>query len=200
MHNFTIYPRGFAPALTPGGDNISARVAAVDGDEQVTLLYKEFFAKHGDYRSWEFKAQILRAAKRLIGRNFRAWIDRQVANPYLNDNAISFIADLLKFIRSGRRSIDTLNWLPILQNIPSEGLVQARRIKLSEEDLKFADSLGQYYLSAWLRQHNGIEDLLISLYCMFGEVSTPKALEVSGAQELQSPKNFKADFMRRALS
>ncbi|MFK5165221.1 hypothetical protein, partial [Propionibacterium freudenreichii] len=90
----------------------------------------------------------------------------------LDGNAIRFIGDTIKFITEGRREVSHLNWLPLLTNLPQEDLIQNRRYALSKTQMDAVRSINLNWIQAWLSQPGGFEDLLISLYAMYGEIDS----------------------------
>lgn len=197
MPNRLVYPRGYD--RVEGVAHSITAVRSVEGDTEVTLLYRQYMAKHGEYQSWAFRAAVMQAAKRLIGRELARWVNQQNANRHLDGNAIRFIGDTIKFITEGRREVSHLNWLPLLTNLPQEDLIQNRRYALSKTQMDAVRSINLNWIQAWLSQPGGFEDLLISLYAMYGEIDSVAAFKSSGAGKTQSPKNFKADLLQRAL-
>jgi hypothetical protein len=163
MPNLAVFPRGYS-VLTD--DLTVSRV--VEGDTEVIRLYSELNQKRESEIDWEFKRQVLFCAKRLIGSNFAKWVTAQEQNKYLNGKAIRFVADTIKFIVEGRREITNVNWLPLLSNEPTPGVLQNRDYSLSREHIKASVELGDFYLSKWLSQSNGFNDLVVTLFILYG--------------------------------
>lgn len=197
MPKRSVYPRGY-DVVTPNGF-AKLQVITVDGDTEVTQLYNQHMAKHGEYRSWAFQSAVLRAAKRLIGRSLLDWVERQTHNRNLNGPAIRFIADTIKFIETGRREISNINWLPLLTNMPQEDLIQNRKFELSSAHIDVVRKCNNNYLQAWMDMPGGYEDLLVTLYILYGEIDAEAALNASGAMAVQSPKNYKVQLLKRVF-
>jgi hypothetical protein len=195
MPKRSVYPRGF-DTVQPNG-SLKLTITTVDGDSEVTQLYNQHMTKHGEYRSWAFQSAVLRAAKRLIGRSLLDWVEVQNRNKYLNGNAIRFLADTLRFIDTGRREISNINWLPLLTNMPQEDLLQNRKFVLTPAHIAIARKCGNNFLKEWLDAPGGYEDLLVTLYILYGEIDAEAALNASGAMAVQSPKNYKAQLLKK---
>lgn len=195
MANRYVYPRGFedndpstsGPGITRGA-----------GDTEVDRLYKELTADSPKVSSWEFRVDAMRAAKRLFGINLASWISNQVESEYVTEQARAFIIDTLSFMRTGQRSIHPRNWVDILiidpvalTHIPKRPLVPAYSLLKSEYQADFN------YIESWLKQPDGLLDLVYSLYIVFGSSSV--ARDDGYAKTSLSPRNPKFARLTNAL-
>lgn len=171
MPNVAIYPRGFSLV-----SKTLTEPKSVDGDAEVTRLYHTLHQKKESEIDWVFKRSVFIAATRLIGDNFGAWVKLQESNRYLDSKSIRFIADTIKFITEGRREVTNINWLPILNNDPKPISIHGREYALSSAHIKAANEIGFDFITAWCKQTGGFNDLLITLYAMYGEIDKREAL------------------------
>lgn len=188
MGKRTIYPRGFeSPSTTSKSETLSTFPQRHDGDAEVNRVYDLYMSEEAGTESWEFKASVMTLAKRLLGENLNQFIGVNATSRFLHSNARKFIVDTINYLQTGNRTISPRNWIDLIDDTPEElpRVLTEPKIEL----LPIADThdLRVYYLQAWLNKPNGFEDLLISLYILFGESLISKKRRLG--QGHVSPKN-----------
>lgn len=170
----TVFVRGFeTPSLKDDAVGAATRVA---GDSEVDSLYDQFVNKKGDYTSWEFKHRVFLSAKRLIGTSLRGWVRRHSNSTFIGQQGARFIEDTLKFITSGYRTVSAVNWLELVPVDVKEGMGDKPTMVNYDEVVVWgkgaADETDINYLAKWCAHPRGFDDLLTSLYLMYGSANS----------------------------
>lgn len=159
-----VYPRLYTSRIQ-GGDG----VIVSQGDESVELLYRTLIDRTTNTNGWPFWQSVLINACRLFG-DIRDWFQDQASNPNLVGYNRRFLADTLDFIERGTRELPLSTWSDLLQEggighhahaIPQR-MVDTKVLLLSSDD-----SLRM--LQKWISQHNGFEDMLVTMHLLFGK-------------------------------
>ena len=158
---FQYFPTGFR---IPIGDGVRPEVTA---DSEVMDLWTLFQNDNSATLSWDFHKRVIKAAKRLFG-NYPLWVIAQEGNPQLSLAQNRLIKDTSNFILRGRR---------LLSLDSHEMLIGMERG--SSKSVKFDDTLrddmcyrNTDLIASWVRQSNGVYDLLYTLRLMFGSLPT----------------------------
>lgn len=164
-----LFPRGFVSNYTNdvvGSDIYERR----DGDEEVVRLYTDHIRKHENTQTWEFRKQVIDCAVRMFGE-FPRWVLIQKLNKHLHGTNYDFLLDTLQYlIAGGKRSASVATWMEIMEVKP---LADDKRIGKEDEIMNIF--IGPYapktpdIISTWCGKENGFEDMLCTLYCMFGD-------------------------------
>lgn len=158
-HLITIYPRLYTTRSLGSG------VVTSTGDITVTTLYQFLLDRTVNTVSWDYRKRVLATAMRMFG-DFDQWLKDQRNNPQLVGFNFDFLVDTLQFIRTGNRQMAVANWLEIVgesvmhsnspNHLPGSGL--------SLDQSETTNAL----IQQWCSWPNGIEDLLCTLYVLFG--------------------------------
>ena len=138
------------------------------GDTEVDRLYQDFAKVGYDTRRWQEVSRIIRAAIRLIP-DFEVFMDWQRDNPYLDGMNYEFLHDIGRFLSLGRRDMEPMTALSLMEERPQIHAIGSR--KPPQSTLSRATSqrlLGARYIEIWLAQRGGVEDVMKSLYILFG--------------------------------
>jgi len=184
QNNPHIFPFGFR-AFYAVATQINGRSL---GDEDVAECQRMYLSKTDGYTDWAFKRRVINNALRLFGDSFSLWVKQQLGNPYVNEKALRFIDDTIRFILTGKREMMVMHWPRILDANP-------KSIQLTSGDMRKAldgviktnsDSLSKDYLSSWLSHPGGFDDLVFTMSVVFvPDVSQDEANTIRH----QSPKN-----------
>lgn len=190
-----VYPYGFM-ATRPTGVRPMGRT---EGDQEVAEVYTAYFRQDAISKSWELKVSTMVAALRLFGPSFYDWALQQLDNEYLNNKAIRFIADTVKFIEYGSRDMPALLWSDILDSVPVADKVPSTvlRTELRAVLTALRNNSDPQYLYKWLQQPNGFEDLLACLSICFGPDRRPEDQKLIVNQ---SPKNPQMQRLQKLLN
>lgn len=159
---YQYYPTGYRVPLVDGPRTENAI------DVQVAALYNEFKSNPANCENFEFRQQVIECAKRLFGQ-FHGWLDAQDHNVKISKHAYDFIEDTLEFISTGRRPIEILSRLGIIDSERASGKYE--NDKAEQRRTRLRDKLSvpsREYLYHWLRHRGGFEDMLCTLNFIFG--------------------------------
>ncbi|MCO6704706.1 hypothetical protein [Streptomyces sp. CHB9.2] len=165
-----LYPRGF---IAPS-DRMD--ISRVSGSADVNTLYTALIEGTVDRNGWTFQKRALRVAMGCFS-NFALFLNTQKNNPFLYGYNYEFLLDTLKYIQTGRRRVSVQNWLALLTENPKPSNDYRER-NASKEIREFYQKVGtapSKVVSEWISHPEGLNDLVISLYIMFGEWRNPKA-------------------------
>lgn len=195
MANRYIYPRGFED-IDPS--EAGPGVIRGTGDIEVDRLFKLLMSDSAELQSWDYRVDAMRCAKRLFGINLASWIGNQQLSEYITIQAREFLLDTLCFMRTGNRSVHPRNWIDILAvdpvpltHIPKRSLIPAYSLLKSEYQADFN------YIESWLKQPQGLLDLVYSLYIAFGSSNIVR--EDVYSKNSMSPRNPKFNRLTNAL-
>lgn len=157
------YPRGFIV-----NDPHIYVQSFVDGDPVLSALYADWRRGEPDTLGWVFKAQVLKAAKRLIG-DPATFLRTQAENPSVYGYNYEFLLDTVSYLATGHRRVSIQNW---------EGLVTEHRAPSREalnskvlpalKDLRMVGDDFASVVSVWCGYPQGFIDLLKTLNLCFG--------------------------------
>jgi hypothetical protein len=187
-----LFPRGFEVTEDSEVDVTKRN----DGDTEVEFLYRVYINHEPGYDTWEFRSEVFRAAKRLIGLSITGWAARHDFSKYLHLNARNFMADTIRFIETGSRTMHSRNWLDLLETGPSPlpTAITDSKAGLSTELI----SNSTLYIQKWVSHKGGFEDLLTSLLIMYGP-GLPSTKQRIGIDQI-SPKNPKLQALTAAIT
>ena len=167
------YPSGFRTiegTFNPELDLRSHRVVLnKEGDPEVRELTNRLQLTHLDNLASIDKLAFIDAAVRLFG-NFDSFVKYNVENNNLvHGHDLAFLIDTVEFINGGVRDMSIHTWTSILDQAPKKPNPSVRK---GEYHLPFT---GTNYIAKWLRQPNGLADLISTVILMFGlKISDPQ--------------------------
>lgn len=162
MAKIIVYPRLY----TTLGDG-TAGTALSAGDAIVDRLYELSRDRANHRENCEFRLQVVDSATRLFGE-FDNWILLQRRNPKIVGYNLEFIADTLRFIRTGERNLNHATWFQLLSEGEGPSLSPiSSKTDLRSLDLQ-ADEMGVGIYQKWCMKPNGVTDLLQTLFLLFG--------------------------------
>ena len=197
------YPRGFVgygiPSNLNVGPNINEVISAAKSgakldtepkfppSEIIKDLWSEFCIKRGTYNSFEFRERILKAAFLLFkvpnSLSFEAWLNEQKQSKYVSAPHKRFLADTIKFITTGERSVEIYDWFRFVhltttdKNIeltrsstsPSSNISNVLQTAIDEiNNNEFMSFIMTDVLHRWVSTDNGFDDLLRTMVIVFG--------------------------------
>lgn len=153
--------------------------------KDLSLLYRKYLADRTLINDFEFREDILVLAKKLFDeKNFLKWLELQVTKANLTTLHTTFIYDTLNFldiaydgddssIYRSKREIEAVQWISLLErNLESDSV----KLDISKYFNKTQRNVVNYLphklntiLILWLNKNNGFEDLLTSLFVIFGD-------------------------------
>lgn len=165
-----LYPRGFiAPSAL--GD-----LVRVTGSGDVNLVYDQMMQRSVNSNGWSYQKRVLQVAMNCFN-DFSQFLLIQKNNPFLYGYNYEFLIDTLRYIQTGRRRVSIQNWLPLLlENHAPNNAWRDRAVSRDIQD--FLQAVGRSdsnVVSNWVSHPGGLNDLVVSLYIMFGEVRDRKS-------------------------
>jgi hypothetical protein len=163
MTTFTVYPRGYTTRTGTG-----TGVTQSQGDASVQTLYELHDQRGVNTSTWNFKRMVLDCALRLFG-DFATWLKDQQQNPQIVGFNQEFLKDTLNFIHGKDRVMSVTTWTDLLGDTGTLGkAVNASSLNPSQVLLGRGETTIQI-LQAWVSRPNGVEDLMQTLYLLFGQ-------------------------------
>jgi hypothetical protein len=165
-----LYPRGF---MAPS-DRMD--ITRVSGSADINALYNDLINRTIDPSGWTYQRRALRVAMLALG-GFALFLNTQKNNPFLYGYNYEFLLDTLKFIKTGRRRVSVQNWLALLTENPKPSN-DFRERATSKEIRDFYNAVGvagNKVIADWVSQPGGLNDMVVSLYIMFGESRNPRS-------------------------
>lgn len=160
-----LYPRGFI-APSPRSD-----IIRVTGSGDVTALYDQMMQRSVNTNGWAYQKRVLQVAMNCFN-NFPLFINTQKNNPFLYGYNYEFLIDTLRYVQTGRRRVSVQNWLALL--LENHQPNNDYRDRSSSKDIGgLLQSVGPAdttVVANWVSRPGGLNDLVVSLYIMFGEV------------------------------
>jgi len=164
-----VYPRLYRIGLPGPDDTINSR-----GDETVSELFRVYEQGAVDVTGMDFKLRILDCGLRLFG-DIREWMLLQRNNPNLLGYNLEFLRDTLKYIATGERDLSPLIWLDLVTE-RSLHSTQAHHLTLPELSIPKEIETPQM-LQLWCSRKNGFQDLVQSLFLLFGRARVEEESE-----------------------
>lgn len=161
-----VFPRGYSGGQADSQPPHYTR----EGDPQINALYDQYTASNGHTGTWEFRKQVIAAAKRLWNGNTN-WFIRQDSNPMVVAYNYQFLLDTLRFVATGHRRVSIHAWPDLLSHNPEDGLTRiSERQEIADLFTELALSTSvDAILQRWCSQPKGFDDLMVSLHLLFGE-------------------------------
>lgn len=156
------------------------------GSPEVMRLYKMWFNGDPYTRSFDYRREVMTLASTVFGTlSFLEWFRAQQMSPAYGEWHHRFLTDTLRYIQTGKRDLDIRTWMrmvtfkdePISDYDPGGYVEQYFGKRRLHPDTVVAlpnhDSEPSliYSLQKWLAQPQGLDDLLNSLYLLFGELN-----------------------------
>lgn len=144
----------------------------------VVELYKQWCANSALLRDFNFREQIITQAFISFGTtNFHSWLMLQNMQPTLSDLHKTYILETLDYLLVGTtRKIDNISWMRLLEadNRPNTVAIDIRKYFKQDTMNYSADDvtlpvLTREIIRVWVSKERGFEDLLLSLFIIFGD-------------------------------
>lgn len=183
-----IYPSGFLGSSTVAmieesavqavrqrlfGTVVNSELPAFSANRDISALWKEVVSGTQDFKSFEFKERIVRAAITAFGtKTIKAWVEAQHRSEYHTPYHQSWIEETLNYVLASKpRAYPWSVWFPLMrcgQGEPIKGTSMAVRRILEESPDVRALSV-EDFIVMWCRQPDGVNDLIASLNIVFGK-------------------------------
>lgn len=138
-------------------------------DKEVNQLYNEFITLHSSTESFDFKTRIIKCTLRLMGDPVHWFNTQMLDNDHLHGSNLDLIEDTLRFILTGKRKAHISVWENIIRSYPE--IVDSSERTFDKYLLETVNQNGydnnELYIK-WILQKNGINDMLRTIYILFG--------------------------------
>lgn len=159
------------------------RTIPYTANQDIVSIWEEAMINNKEFKSFEYKEKILVVAMKAFGTaTLKQWIDAQVDNPMCGDTHYRWIDETLEYVMSGRRRSYQFNtWLTVLNasrpdaeakgysKVMDDYLRRGVPVLLTNSNVNPRTMSIADFITAWVRQPNGIEDLTSSLNVLFGK-------------------------------
>lgn len=160
-----LYPRGFIAPST------RSDIIRVTGSADITALYDQMMKRSVNHNGWAYQKRVLQAAMNCF-TNLPVFLNTQKNNPFLYGYNYEFLIDTLRYIQTGRRRVSVQNWLALLleNHAPNNDYRDRSSSRDIRDFLQAVGSTDSSVVATWVSRPGGLNDLVVSLYIMFGEV------------------------------
>jgi hypothetical protein len=144
---------------------------------EVVKLFGHWTAEHNSITNFEIRERVIKLALKYFGNSFYKWVITQNKSNNLTELHKQFIYDTLNYLSGDNRSLEAVQWVPLVDinfyftgdklNVDKYFGTQAGSLPSSIVDI----------IQRWTSKPNGYEDLLITLFTIFG--NRPKILNVA---------------------
>lgn len=151
------------------GDDTLDRDKVHQVDEEVVALYKEWINCGRGRPTWDYISRLIQSLKNHIP-DINRFIYNQRYNKRLTGHNYNVLHELVKFINTGRHDLSPKSAMNLLEYSswrPDEGI---SRGKLAKDRIvnRVEGVMGTEYISRWLTQDNAVEDIVCTMYILFG--------------------------------
>lgn len=141
----------------------------------VVEIFNRWSARPVSIKNFEFRERILKTFFQCFGsRRFREWLAVQLESGQMSGLHQKFLLETLEFALTGkRRKIECIQWVNLLEAGPVTMSIRVnpdefyQTKKELHNDVRIPMDLTEILLP-WLTQNGGFEDVLITLYVIFG--------------------------------
>lgn len=168
MPSVIVYPRRYTRVIDQGTGLVRS-----NGDPDVNKLFDDLMQHREPVHSWEFRRRALLVAMNMFNEFYR-WAMEQQNNADISGYNYDFLLDTLGYINTGKRgALTTVNWLSLVdeEKQVSRSTHAFRAVPLP---LGNFSNNAEEVVARWCSHPNGIEDMVVSLYVLFGR-PTPNA-------------------------
>lgn len=100
--------------------------------------------------------------------DLRAWCIVQIEQSQLSDRSLEFIIDSINFAMTGKRVLPVMAWESLLTNVAGD-MASAKSLRVKMFDSLHIPTIEEL-ITEWVKQPNGISDLLKTSKILFGNL------------------------------
>jgi hypothetical protein len=143
--------------------------------KEINDIYEDWCGDTTLMKSMEFRERIIKAAKDAFNSySIYQWFLMQGNTETLTELHQKFIYDTLAFVQGQKRAIEAVQWIRLLE---ASEKTQGVKINVDryfdnvnfKQEAKFSSSALSTFLVLWTSRPNGFEDLMITLFVIFGD-------------------------------
>lgn len=145
--------------------------------QDITKLYNKWCGDPNCLKDFDTREELLRYAKQLFGNpSFFKWVNLQVNYADLADLHEAFLTDTLEYLVNSERRLETVQWIRMLEKAIKSVENTVNFDRFFDKELygrkvgydKILPSNLVEILRIWTSKPKGFEDLLVTLYVIFG--------------------------------
>lgn len=142
--------------------------AAVDGIDFITDLYNERKGKAEHTRTFDFFKRAAEQCAYTYG-DFHQWARVHAVAAKISTTQFDFIIDTIRFIKTGRRTMNLSNWIRVVKYDPDIQITESQHAVRLELIAKALDGVSNNPVPCWCSHEGGLDDLIITTALMFGD-------------------------------
>lgn len=161
-------------------------------NNSVVEIYNALVRRQVIATDFAFRERVIKIALRAFGdMNFRQWAELQKESPTFTQLHADFITDTVRFITTGKRHLSVTMWENMIgpgSNDPTETIQfdesVMERLPTGYSVLNQQTTTANLpnVIALWLSRSGGFNDLVFTLYTLFGEhIDPPKPIATSQA-------------------
>lgn len=130
---------------------------------EVQKLYDEYISDVNSLNDFDYREKLLKVAFKSFGTlSFYDWLVLQMQSNYFTNMHRDFILDTINFIYTGKRKVQVSQWVNLLDTSDNSGKPL--------NPIDFTDYSKDILINIhmWVSNERGFQDLLITLYVIFG--------------------------------
>lgn len=145
--------------------------------EDISMLYNRWCGQPDCLKDFETREQLLKIAKGLFATtSFFRWVNLQTNHGGLGDLHQTFLTETLEYLVGNDRKLQPSQWITLLERAIKSESTKVNFARFFDKEL-YGRQVGYdnilpshiiEILSKWTSKPKGFEDLLISLYVIFG--------------------------------
>jgi len=145
-------------------------------NENITKLYNNWCADNKLIQNFNFREEIIKAALVAFGeKSIYNWILLQSNSKNIGAMHAQFILETVKFVFGDPRSMQISQWIRLLDSSVSNNVTEINVDTYFDKEKGNQNNISYHlpnstidFIKLWLAKPNGFEDLLISLFVIFG--------------------------------
>jgi hypothetical protein len=115
----------------------------------------------------EMVLESIRLGNNLFSHDFNQWLQLQLTSPTISNDSLSFIEDMVSFIKTGKRIVPVESAYRTIKDA-ERSRYNTEKLKYVE-DLSFKDANTISILCDWIARPGGVRDFRCSLEILFGD-------------------------------
>ena len=142
----------------------------------LSMLYNKWLGNPDCLRDFDTREQLLKLAKTLFATpSFFKWMQLQMDHGEIGSLHETFLIDTLEYLSGRTRRIETPQWVSLIEKAIKSYATQVNIAQFFDKEkypqIAYTSMLSSStvdILQTWVSRSGGYEDLLISLYVIFG--------------------------------
>jgi hypothetical protein len=136
---------------------------------QVEEIYKEFMSSPVKMKDMAFRERIIKlAAKCFVDPDFGRWLMLQDHSKNIGGMHTKFLEDTIRYILTGSREYTHDAWIRMVHALPASSKLPGKTVKEVIMQFPLYEHLSSQVITNWVTHRGGYEDLLQSLFVIFG--------------------------------